>query len=428
MMNVRKNKARERVKTVLIVLLAVTAVLLGALTGLFNGLAGTGFNLKRALSGAGEGRSLPLAPADAGAETGAAAMPVYAVVTGAQGAHYAVKYSSPGILGVYDDSATLLSEAIGSAARETASDENAWKKALGEAGIYFDYRNALPLGTIASWLGVGSGGVSERNVRRLCVCASDGAVWLSYRDEDTGEFFRCRTASAEAEIESIVSSYPPNGAVFAWEAGEEFAQADPYMIVTREKIRPREYSAKAPSAIYAQDSAVHAFGINPYSSYTETDGTQVYVETGCTLRVSPDGHVAYRASDGRDSAAVYGDMSGAVEYGRKLAAETIGADCGEAEVYLTSVKREGNGFTLTFDYFIDGIEVRHTAAAHAAGITLSGGFVTSAELYYRSYTPLSEQLDVWPEHIAAAAAQSGEEPTLVYFDAPGTDTRAGWTV
>jgi len=427
----KRRKVIERAKTVFIVVLAVSAVGLAFLTGMFDQFFG-GDNPLKSVFGKNAGRSdLPLVSNEETVGVGEAALPVFAAVTSAEGVHYAVKYSAAELREVYDDTGTVFSEAIGSANSEKEIDEAEWQKALGLPGIYYDYLNPLPLSAISSWFGVEvNSAMGERQVRRLCLAASEETIKLYYEDAAEESFYCCATAVKPSSIAAYFVQYLPNGAKFAFEAGEACADAEPYTLLLAELALPDSYKASNPvSGAISSENIISVFGINPYSSYSESDGTRVFIENSCSLRIGTDGTVVYTSSE--EEGALSGEFSGldgAVEYARGIAEETIAKSSGAAEVYLVSAQYVRGAYVLDFGYFINSVPVYIGAEANAMRIVLEDGRVSYAKLCFRSYEPLGEPCMIYSDEHAAAAANDGKEPVLCYVDLANQNVQTSWTI
>ena len=110
----------------------------------------------------------------------------------------------------------------------------------------------MPLSNLAAWLG-GAGspeGALSAVVRRLLLTVDgEGQVLLYYIDADTGLYYVSRTdPELSARLERLVGSAPqPNGAQFAFEAGEGYSALDPYtMLEGGAAPRPSRYTATDP--------------------------------------------------------------------------------------------------------------------------------------------------------------------------------------
>ena len=132
----KKGKWTERGKSVLIVLLVISALLLAARSGIFDMFLSDGNSLESVIDRLRGGRGLPLE--DDAAETGAgeAARPLFAAVTGSDGkSRYGVKYNAAAMDVFYEDAGTILGEALGSALEPVHVDELEWRSARSGAGL-----------------------------------------------------------------------------------------------------------------------------------------------------------------------------------------------------------------------------------------------------------------------------------------------------
>lgn len=427
------KKNIERFKTVLIIMLIITTVFLGAESGVFNELFGLESGSVRDLFMHMSGSvNLPLATHTIIGREVKETIPLFVSVTSAEGAHWATKYSADTLKEVYEKTGNTISEAIGSASGETEVNERQWRNALSSQGLFYDYLNPMSLSVISSWLGVDvSEEVGARVVRRLCVSSQNEGVYLYYKDEDNGKFFRCNTAVRVENLLLYAEEYLPNGSRFVFEMDEKYAGCDPYSIVVIEQAKPTVLKSENPiGSSVAVEDIVSIFGINPYSKYEEADGTQVFIENDFSMRIGGDGVVRFKNSGETVgiSDLEYDDMSEAISAVRNLILETMEKASGEAAVMLVSAESNNETFVIRFGYFVDSIPVYLYNDGWAAEFVLENGRLREAVLNFRKYSSIEETSAVLTCRYAAAAAQDGEEPLLCYVDEGSHNTSASWII
>ena len=135
----RKKRRRliEIVKDVLIVLLALSAVYLTLRTQIGSLTSRNG----RWFSGLFDGKTVSLLPAAGGEEAEhMQPRPVRMSVQLGSGGRYGVQYDQTAVDALFDATASLLGDALGSAQAPVQVTEAAWRNALSNAwGIYFDF-------------------------------------------------------------------------------------------------------------------------------------------------------------------------------------------------------------------------------------------------------------------------------------------------
>ncbi len=73
---------------------------------------------------------------------------------------------------------------------------------------------------------------------------------------------------------------------------------DPYSLIINEL--PVMYTLLAQNSPYSEElkkKTSEVFKVSLYYSYSETDGTVVYVDEGGNIKLSPDGYIIYTASE-----------------------------------------------------------------------------------------------------------------------------------
>ncbi|MEG1789112.1 MAG: hypothetical protein RR230_00505 [Oscillospiraceae bacterium] len=406
-----KKEAIETGKTLLIILLLISALLLCAATGVFESIGGVGGAFVDKVVGGAQ---------ESGGYT-AAAVPFYVVVTPGKSAHCAVLYDDEATAAAYERFSPSLGEALGSSLRPKKVAQEEWEAALAGEGVYFDYINDQLMSVLAGWLGTSvSGEAGLHTARRICLSKSgDGVALYYYRVRADSGPYRCETKLNWTDISARVGEYLPNGARYNFELEESFPSVDDCAIIMPTQPRVPSVTALDSLQTSAQSSTLlAAFGMNDVlaTSYREGDGALVWVEGDATLRLSAGGTVVYGGAGEHGQAL---SPAEAVERVRALCASTIGKYCGEASIYLSSISHsnETDTYTMCFDYSVNGLPVMLPSGS-AAEITVTGQAVTAATMRFRSYSSADIPEKPLPSLQAAAVveAKGGGEPMLCYMD------------
>lgn len=419
----RKNrKLIETGKSVLIVLLVCSAMLLGAAAGLFPGVARLGSALAGSSGAAAEST-----------DYASAADPFCVVVTPEAGTHCAVLYDGEKTAEAYARFSSSFAEAMGSSQTPERVSAEEWQAALSGPGVYFDFVSDQYIPVLAGWLGTDvTSGAALHMARRFCLAKDGDSVALYYYRvrSETGPY-RCATALSWSDISERVEAYLPNGAQFNFELQDGYESVDPFAVLLPDTVQIRAAEAANPlRGESADDALLSAFGMSSavVARYSEADGTQVCMEGDATLRLSTSGTLDY--SDAGTGGAETTDAR-TVEIVRSLCEATVGARCGDAALYLSYIYRdlETDVYTLCFDYRLNGLPVRLSDGGNAARVTVSGGRVLSAELRFRSFALQDAAETPLPPRLAFAAAQAsgGGEPLLCY-DEGADGLTVCWTI
>lgn len=415
-----RRKLIERGKTVLIILLVISAVLLLRESGYYTTVSNVFSPSLSPKPGADAADSVSSAPA----------RPVRVVVSSEGNVRHAAEYDTSLVMSVYGSFSAAFGEALGSASAPVETTEAQFRKSLTSVGVTLDFYYPKQLGTLARGLGTGSGGASSYYARFLSLdCSGDSAV-LYFLDSGDGSYYRCETGVVSSTIVSKMDAYKQNNAVFAFESGK-YDEIFPYTVILDPLPEVYALAASAFSeADFPLDALFSALGMNTYvmRQYAESDGTTVYVESGRTLRIRSDGSISFK-QPGAGSVPLGGDVSEQIGNAEALIRATLGAYAGSAEIELSGVSQSGDRLTLTFDYSAAGIPVRLDGGGHAATVSISGGALTKLELRPRKYTLSADTVSVLPmeQACAIASAQGGGEPMLSYNDL-GSSVECTWVV
>lgn len=421
-MNNQKSR-KEKIKNIVIILLVLSAVILGWESRLFgNSSADAGFAelLNRIIQGSGDENDK---------KTAGAVMPVCIAVTDSAGVHSAVRYDMAELGRLYDKTVPILSGALRASRTPSEAAPSVWQSALTAPGVYFEYLSPIKLSVLSRLIGSElSGSWGSIPVRRICVSYQNGKTRLLFCDCNTGKFYAANTAAPDG-IDSLTESIGISSAVFAFERGIQTLNNPNCLLMPDVSTHP-EVEVKNPLADEKTLADVlTALGVSAHlkSTYTE-NGTQVYVENAFTVRLLSDGTVIYRLTGDTENDGPVLNESAAIEKAWYAVSASIAKYCGnDAYVYFDSVTRpEDNGYKVNFTYMVAGGLVRLGGDGYAASVTIKDGTVTAMELRFRSYSVTDTQRDLLPE-IQTAAASSGAF-MLAYDDNGSEKLEPVWIV
>ena len=441
----RRRSGLERLKSLLIVLLTLSALVLTLRVLLFNELAGQGprgwldnlpslFRQEQAASTADPGGVIP---------SSAAAQPVrISVFDGSE--RFAVQYDIAQADQLFSSLSILLSEALSSASAPSEVTEQSWREALCSPGVWFDFLGDIPLEALCAWMVEGGNNSAlTAAARQLAVARNDGGgVSLYYHNVEDGLYYACQTAVAyEGHMDELVTGYGGNGASFAFELEESggYDGLDPYVLLSAATPSPAVYRASNPQS--GTDAETVA-GLQAELSFQAPSDAVYAIPGGLrmrlgreTLEIGGDGTVTYHTSEETPTRYPVGqgdyNLTELVETARRLAANTVGRSCGAAQLYLAGVETEEDGaVAVCFAYSLSGATVLLPEDGYAARFTVRDGQITDYTLRFRSYEETAERSILLPERQAAAALDAlspeGRELLLCYTDNGGDTVQAGW--
>jgi hypothetical protein len=422
----KETKVIEWVKTALIALLAMSALILAWRTELFSGVLD---NIPFFGSVAELVRGTSTTTEMIGAELIEAARPLSIVITNEDGGRYGVKYDTVERNAVYDRTSSILGEALGSASAPAVISEEEWRKALSGPGVFFEYISPVKLSILDRWLGARiPDNAQDIVIRYVFIAFGMDKSRIYYQDIERGLFFGADTASAAGKAQ-VLEIYDANGAVFAFETGNAAAENTPYMLIMQETDHPDVSADPAGSAEELLDITIVALGHQEEKNTTYYDNKDALVCVGTQFNVSvySDGRIFYRRTSELpliDDDQIP-DISGMIEQARVIVAETIGKTCGDAEVFFEFVEYSADGScSVIFNYFIAGGRIFLYEDNNAARIKFSSGTVLEVELFFRNYSLSDVNTDLLPEKLALAAA--GGEFILSYSDAGPETLQPSW--
>lgn len=420
------EKFPDRAKNVIIAALVLSASLLLIRSGMFD---------LRVSGSSDGGKTSQSTQQTAAASADVVAAGPYAIaVTDASGSHCGLMYDGTELRQAYDRLSAYLGEAFGSAGEAQQVSVEDWYAALEEPGVFFDFAYPQPLSLLASVLGTEmTSSSSDHSAGRFCIAVENDEVALYYLRQKDGGYYRCKTGISSAALSAKLRDWTANGARFLFETDYDFSLVDGSFLVEQGQAALHGVSAQNPIGSGFEPSVLASiFGMNSYmaSSYTEADGTRVYVDGSAILRVHTDGSVSFKNSSAQGGEENRDNFAAALSAAARAVSASIGTAGGTASAALTYVGYDDKAaaYTVRYDYELGGLPVS-LGDRHAAEFTVSGGVITQAELVFRQYSYSGE--DDYPlpavQAMAVVQASGGGTPLMCYVD-DGESVRAGWTI
>ena len=431
----KKRRAGELVKDVLIILLSCSALWLAARTPLAAPLRGL-------LQEEGP-RTAPGQSQGEGRGEGAVPLAMAANIPGGnglpEGTRCGLRYDQNACQELFQRVAGPLAETLSSADGPEAVSRREWEQALtAQLGVYMDFQGQIPLPVLVGWLS-GEETRLTATVRRMVLTVGEDGLDLCYRDEEDGRFYRCRSRVADPfSVAEALSELTDNGAFYAFES-ELYQGLDPDTLLLPEAPAPAVYSVVNPmsGAQGALEALVRDLGFSLNSTSFYSTDEQVARSGDDSVRLSSRGVAQYQY-EGKAGGGLFrvpgqggtGALFSSVEVCRQIALTAVGSRCGEARIYLLSVRESPFGLEIEFGYSLNGIPVL-LDQGYAARFLVREGEVAQFAIYLRGYTANGTDSLVLPPRQAAAAllAQGleGEELLLTYTDGGGDTASAGWS-
>lgn len=418
----RRNKMhKERIKTLLIVLFSISAVVLGLRTGLFD----------EPLRAGGFGDALPRVTTGQAAP---ATFPTTMMINLGFASHHGQRMDGEdtGVSALYDLFAGTLGEALGSSSISEPVPIEAWKSALTGQGVFFQYDVEVPGAVLAGWLGTDVGSAGGL-MWRMALSVRQGVVYLYYMGRD-GIPHRSATAVDAGVLGENIEGVEPNGAQYGFQT-PAFLGADPFTVLLPSYDGfPVIIEFSAAGAVFGElDVVLERFGMHlSRARYLDEGGVRTMVEDGATLRFSGTGLIHYhcQADTPRVVAWDAGEpsLTDAIETAREIA-QVLEQFSDEATVrlsnwYYASGYADGS-VVFHFSYYFDGIPIWTNDPA--ATVIVRGRYVREVTLFARAFRRTGRVSVVMPELQAAAAAGDGQL-VLSYAGTEEDTLRVRWIV
>lgn len=339
---------------------------------------------------------------------------------------YGVMYDNAAMDSLYTSLGSLLGEALGTMGSSDEVQDSVLETVLTGNGIYFEYPAEVPLSALAEWLGTGHDSGLCASVFILSL--NEDTVTLYYIAE--GRAFAARTAVDAEAVLADIGQYRPNDLSFAFELAEQYPQFDniqPLTLVAGSVSLP--VCNSEPPLPDGRNSVVSALGFNPYTdaSYTDSEGTELFVGNSSKLTIMADGTVIFSNNSAAQQRFTLQSASGTegeaevIELVRSLLTD-IGTG-GGAELMLTGYSADSGGYDITFDYFISGARV-NISSGPAVTARIENGILTEFSVILRRYTIADKQEGLMPTVQAAVVVEG--VLSAEYSDKGQEQLKVGW--
>ena len=325
------------------------------------------------------------------------------------------------------------------------ADADVWKEKISGKGVLLDYFGNVPVGAVCMWLGTGAES-DLHSGRYYMLSAEEKNVRLYVKNTGTDEVYSVGTSVPSEELMAVAAGVNASDAILAANSDvQDFRAISPETIVSSAPSRPAVVSAYNTYPAFSSsvtEACLDAFSLSDVSpgTYSETDGTQVYIADMVTMKISPTGLVSY--TDPREKADETIGMS--VEYdgerallfekteaARGIAAKLASKLPGSGGIYLISATENGDEAEIVFGRHIGGIPIDMNASTYFVRVGFRGDMISDVRANLRGYDVTSRNADILSLRLTAAAV-SGKgnkgDVSLRYVDAGNMELAPSWFI
>ncbi len=311
-----------------------------------------------------------------------------------------------------------------------------WNGTLLEKGVLLDYYGDVPLDSIRLWHGSKDRG-NAIAARYYFFSTDENQISVYMKDSKGENIYAAKTDVKSKVMTERISMTGGVPASLAAEQPETYPALLPESVIPEKWENPSEITVYNSIEIFPQEITyvcIVGFGLEDaaLNTYSEQNGTSVYVADMITLKLLKNGTVSY--TDTRDKADETLGISVETEKQTPTLAEKtetahtlassfaarLSGDCG---IYIMSISVHGEETEFIFGRHINGVPINESETSYFAKIIVRGKLVRDVEINLRAYNLGTGIYDIIPPKLAAAAtvnnAASGDI-IMRYDDADGT--------
>ncbi len=317
---------------------------------------------------------------------------------------------------IYGKLRSEISKALSKELELSRISKSEWNSALLKKGVLLDYYGDVPLDSIRLWHGSKDRG--NAIVARYYFFSTDENEISVYMKDASGEnIYSAKTDVKSKTMAGQVSAMGGIEAQLAAELPESYPALSPESAILQGWENPSEITVYNSIEIFPQEiteACIVGFGLDDASlnTYSEQNGTSVYVADMITLRFLKNGTVSY--TDTRNQADETLGISVETENETPTLAEKAGAAhtlassfaanlSSDGGIYIMSISMHGNEAEFIFGRHINGVPINEDETTYFAKITVKGSLIRDVEINLRAYNLGTGLRDIIPQKLAAAA-------------------------
>lgn len=385
---------KERVKSIILVILVIFTLVLAERILVDKKLWPTGYNFFSI------GRN---SDKNSGSVSDNLLLPDRIIVnTGYQSSRFEYLQDSEDFHKIHTITSELLKSAFKTSSKNISQiSSESWYSALTSKSVYLSYSGSFSAENFAGLMNIEN---TEATFDNFCdiVISETGNVYIN----DNGTFYKIDVSSSEIAplIEEVLHKNENSQSVinysfdlnFDKEFGSQKTILSPMIPIYFDTVEAEAVVSENPLFKDGEidqktvNSLLSAFSVNPNSTwrYTEADGTVVFVENTGVLKITPTGVLSFTATDtglnlsSQFSANSYETASSVAGF-----IDTVNTAIEQdAELMLTSSLTGTSTEQFTFDYNVGGIPVKYHDG-NAVSVTVKDGYITEYIQVLRRYSP-----------------------------------------
>lgn len=305
---------------------------------------------------------------------------------------------------------SLWAQALaGSELVETTEDELAGAIAAGDCAE-LRYHGAIPLGTIAGWMGTTRKENADIQAETLVYAADAERLFVRAGD---GTLYAARAKADASVLEGAQQAFRGQNCAFA---GDAYAVWPETLLFENEMLSLPLLEEKKINLFATQSTGLEdllqAFGFAAYANFysEQNDQVRVFIDNVSTLRVAADGLLQYAAAAENSTVRAYdeGEVSGQSALDAQMDSARLILDAalraGETDTHasLYAVEQDGDETTLVFSQLYGGVPV--LGDTDFAVFRFEGGGLVSATIRLQCFASQQTHRTVMPARQAAAGA------------------------
>ena len=392
---------KERIKSIILIMLIITNLVLAEKILVNEKLWLSGYNFFVSTRNKRKKNSVSI--------TESLTMPEKIIVnTGYQSSRFIYRRNSENFSSINTAASEIIKTALSGTKSAFLISDDDWYAALTAKSLYLSYPTTFSPESFASFYGISAPELPIAEFSDI-VITENGNVYIG------GSSNYCKIPVTSQLISPIISSADEDDSsdksifnysfdlFFDKNSGSESTILSPMILIYSDPIKAPVITSQNPILTdgYVNDkplsNVLTVFGVNKNSarSYTEADGTLVYVENNGILKITPNGILTFNAQDNGIHL-----KSGSPSFKTAAFIDSVNSNIDNpSDVCLTSMSSSDSVEHFEFDYMLEGFPVKFDGTP-AISVTVKNGYLTEYSQVLRRFD-VNQETSYSPDFIEA---------------------------
>lgn len=349
---------------------------------------------------------------------------------------FGAAYHYGSVNSLYEKISPTLRYVFGASSAPSVCSAEEWYSSLAKDGVLIDYEGNVPVASIVKSINAEGDGRYLQSSRYVLLTSNA----LYFKNSKTGECYRTSHELNPQDILSLIDAMSAAKCSLALDVAN--TKVLPETPLFNEKIST--FTLNGYNSLESFDDTqmiallkVFNMNYNTCGKHTEQDGTRVYIEELNILKVMPDGYIEYtsESKDGDELSGLLISETGSaltqnetIDAANGIIARLLQFAGGDGKMYMREAVKDGSLWKMSYGWSFGGVPVDRQETGTCADIVIDSNRITHIGFYMRRYESGGSIVYNVPQKIAIASIGSNNalDFSLRYTDGASSGIEAQW--